>query len=98
MLLLKPCHYILAIGGHEAVFCLIKRPQGGDQIKRKELNEENEEIKNKAYELYDQHGFKDGNTIGYGRTNPAFYEVTPGDINTKEAKANMKVLFEIVVK
>jgi outer membrane protein OmpA-like peptidoglycan-associated protein len=37
-------------------------------------------------------------TIGYGRTKPAVYEVTPGDINTKEAKANMRVLFEIVVK
>jgi len=37
-------------------------------------------------------------TIGYGRTKPAMYEVTPGDINTKEAKANMRVLFEVVVK
>jgi OOP family OmpA-OmpF porin len=37
-------------------------------------------------------------TIGYGRTRPAVYEVTPGDINTKEAKANMRVLFEVVVK
>lgn len=37
-------------------------------------------------------------TIGYGRTKPAVYEVTPGDINTKEAKANMRVLFEVVVK
>lgn len=36
--------------------------------------------------------------IGYGRTKPALYEVSPGDINTKEAKANMRVLFEIVVK
>ena len=37
-------------------------------------------------------------TIGYGRTKPAMYEVTPGDINTKEAMANMRVLFEVVVK
>ncbi len=37
-------------------------------------------------------------TIGYGRTKPALYEVTPGDINSSEAKANMRVLFEIVVK
>lgn len=37
-------------------------------------------------------------TIGYGRTKPAVYEVTPGDIDTKEAKANMRVLFEVVVK
>jgi outer membrane protein OmpA-like peptidoglycan-associated protein len=36
--------------------------------------------------------------IGYGRTKPALYEVTPGDIDTKEAKANMRVLFEVVVK
>jgi outer membrane protein OmpA-like peptidoglycan-associated protein len=36
--------------------------------------------------------------IGYGRTRPALYEVAPGDINTKEAKANMRVLFEVVVK
>jgi outer membrane protein OmpA-like peptidoglycan-associated protein len=36
--------------------------------------------------------------IGYGRTKPALYEVSPGDIDTKEAKANMRVLFEVVVK
>jgi len=36
--------------------------------------------------------------IGYGRTKPAVYEVAPGDINSKEAKANMRVLFEVVVK
>jgi outer membrane protein OmpA-like peptidoglycan-associated protein/uncharacterized protein YegP (UPF0339 family) len=36
--------------------------------------------------------------IGYGRTKPALYEVAPGDINTKEAHANMRVLFEVVVK
>jgi outer membrane protein OmpA-like peptidoglycan-associated protein len=36
--------------------------------------------------------------IGYGRTRPELYEVAPGDINTKEAKANMRVLFEVVVK
>ena len=36
--------------------------------------------------------------IGYGRTKPAVYEVRPGDINSKEARANMRVLFEIVVK
>jgi outer membrane protein OmpA-like peptidoglycan-associated protein len=36
--------------------------------------------------------------IGYGRTKPALYEVSPGDINTREAKANMRVLFEVVVK
>jgi outer membrane protein OmpA-like peptidoglycan-associated protein len=36
--------------------------------------------------------------IGYGRTRPAVYEVTPGDINSKQALANMRVLFEVVVK
>jgi len=36
--------------------------------------------------------------IGYGRTKPALYEVAPGDIDTKEAKANMRVLFEVIVK
>ena len=36
--------------------------------------------------------------IGYGRTRPAMYEVTPGNINSKEALANMRVLFEVVVK
>jgi len=37
-------------------------------------------------------------TIGYGRTKPAVYEVAPGDIHSKEAMANMRVLFELVVK
>jgi outer membrane protein OmpA-like peptidoglycan-associated protein len=37
-------------------------------------------------------------TIGYGRTKPALYEVAPGDMYSKEAMANMRVLFEIVVK
>ena len=36
--------------------------------------------------------------IGYGRTRPAVYEVAPSDINSKEARANMRVLFEVVVK
>lgn len=36
--------------------------------------------------------------IGYGRTKPALYEVSPGDINSPEAISNMRVLFEIVVK
>ncbi|MBN2011022.1 OmpA family protein [candidate division KSB1 bacterium] len=37
-------------------------------------------------------------TIGYGRTRPAVFEVTPGDVNSKEAMANMRVLFEVAVK
>lgn len=36
--------------------------------------------------------------IGYGRTRPAVYEVTPGDVNSKEALSNMRVLFEVIVK
>ena len=36
--------------------------------------------------------------IGYGRTRPAVYEVTPSDTTSKQALANMRVLFEIVVK
>lgn len=36
--------------------------------------------------------------IGYGRTKPALFEVMPGDDDSKEALANMRVLFEIVVK
>ena len=34
-------------------------------------------------------------TIGYGETNPAMYEATPKEINSKAAKANMRVLFEV---
>jgi outer membrane protein OmpA-like peptidoglycan-associated protein len=36
--------------------------------------------------------------IGYGRTRPAVYEVKPSDVNSKEAQANMRVLFEVIVK
>ena len=37
-------------------------------------------------------------TIGYGETRPAMYEPTPEHIYSTEAKANMRVLFEIIVK
>ncbi|WP_027389895.1 OmpA family protein [Chrysiogenes arsenatis] len=37
-------------------------------------------------------------TIGYGQTRPAQYESAPKDIYSKAAKANMRVLFEIIVK
>jgi flagellar motor protein MotB len=37
-------------------------------------------------------------TIGYGMTKPAVCEIYPGDKNSKEAKAIMRVLFEIRVK
>lgn len=36
--------------------------------------------------------------IGYGEINPAKFESTPQDINSNAAKANMRVLFEIIVK
>lgn len=37
-------------------------------------------------------------TIGYGETRPAVYEVNPSDRESKAAKANMRVLFEVIVK
>jgi outer membrane beta-barrel protein len=37
-------------------------------------------------------------TIGYGERNPAMYEAAPKELYSKAAKANMRVLFEIVVK
>ena len=36
--------------------------------------------------------------IGYGETDPARYEAAPREIYSKAAKANMRVLFEIVVQ
>jgi OmpA-OmpF porin, OOP family len=37
-------------------------------------------------------------TIGYGKTSPAEYEAAPKDLYSEAAKANMKVLFEIIVE
>jgi len=37
-------------------------------------------------------------TIGYGETNPAVYEAAPKEIYSNAAKANMRVLFEIIVQ
>ena len=37
-------------------------------------------------------------TIGYGETRPAEYEPIPENVNSLEAQANMRVLFEIIVK
>jgi outer membrane protein OmpA-like peptidoglycan-associated protein len=37
-------------------------------------------------------------TIGYGKTKPAMYEAAPKEIYSKAAKANRRVLFEIIVK
>ena len=36
--------------------------------------------------------------IGYGERRPATYEPIPEEINSKAAKSNMRVLFEIIVK
>jgi OOP family OmpA-OmpF porin len=36
--------------------------------------------------------------IGYGEKNPAMYEAAPKDLYSEAAKANMRVLFEIVVQ
>jgi len=37
-------------------------------------------------------------TIGYGETRPAEYEPVPSNIYSEAAKANMRVLFEVIVK
>ncbi|MBF0501794.1 MAG: OmpA family protein [Candidatus Riflebacteria bacterium] len=37
-------------------------------------------------------------TIGYGETNPAEYEAAPKQLYSKAAKANMRVIFETIVK
>lgn len=37
-------------------------------------------------------------TIGYGETRPLIHEPIPSDIDSKAAKANMRVLFEVIVK
>jgi outer membrane protein OmpA-like peptidoglycan-associated protein len=36
--------------------------------------------------------------IGYGETRPAVYEPKPEDLKSDEAKSNMRVLFEVIVK
>jgi outer membrane protein OmpA-like peptidoglycan-associated protein len=37
-------------------------------------------------------------TIGYGETRPAMYEAAPKELYSEAAKANMRVLFEIIVE
>ena len=37
-------------------------------------------------------------TIGYGEKKPAMYEAAPKDLYSKEAKANMRVLFEVILE
>jgi OmpA-OmpF porin, OOP family len=53
----------------------------------------------KAY-LIDEGGIASDrlDTIGYGETRPAVYEAKPSDLESKAAKANMRVLFEVIVQ
>lgn len=37
-------------------------------------------------------------TIGYGETNPLMYEAAPNEIYSEAAKANMRVLFEVILE
>jgi len=37
-------------------------------------------------------------TIGFGEMRPAMYEPIPENIYSTQAKANMRVLFEVIVK
>jgi len=37
-------------------------------------------------------------TIGFGETDPAMYEAAPKELYSKAAKANMRVLFEVIVQ
>lgn len=37
-------------------------------------------------------------TIGYGETHPAVHEAAPKDLYSDEAKANMRVLFEVIIE
>ena len=50
--------------------------------------------------LVDEGGIAPGrlDIIGYGETRPSIYEEHPDEITSKAAKANMKVLFEVIVK
>jgi outer membrane protein OmpA-like peptidoglycan-associated protein len=53
----------------------------------------------KAYLIYEGLITPDRlSTIGYGETNPAVYEAAPKELYSAAAKANMRVLFEIVVQ
>jgi OOP family OmpA-OmpF porin len=53
----------------------------------------------KAYLIYEGIITPDRlSTIGYGETNPVVYEAAPKELYSAAAKANMRVLFEIVVQ
>jgi OOP family OmpA-OmpF porin len=68
----------------------------------KEYNQKLSERRAKAVEEYlIKEGFVSPerlSTIGYGETRPAEYEAAPTALYSKAAKANMRVLFEIIVK
>lgn len=50
--------------------------------------------------LTEQGGLSTGRltTVGYGEASPAEFESTPSDLRSDAAKANMRVLFEFIVK
>jgi hypothetical protein len=50
--------------------------------------------------LTEQGGLSTGRltTVGYGEASPAEFESTPADLRSDAAKANMRVLFEFIVK
>lgn len=50
--------------------------------------------------LIDEGGIAPGrlDKIGNGKTRPSIYEENPADISSMSARANMKVLFEVIVK
>ncbi len=67
--------------------------------------EYNQKLSEKRAKAVEEYLIKEGfvsperlSTIGYGQTNPAEYEAAPTAIYSKAAKANMRVLFEIIVK
>jgi len=68
----------------------------------KEYNQELSERRAKAvYDYLTEEGLVPADrltTVGYGQTRPAMYEPIPENIYSKEAKANMRVLFEVIVK
>jgi outer membrane protein OmpA-like peptidoglycan-associated protein len=67
-----------------------------------EYNQKLSERRAKAvYEYLTKEGAVNPNrlsTIGYGETKPSMYEAAPKDLYSEAAKANMRVLFEVVVE
>jgi outer membrane protein OmpA-like peptidoglycan-associated protein len=67
-----------------------------------EYNQKLSERRAKAVEaiLVDEGGIAPSRltTIGYGSSKPAVYEPFPKHINSKAARANMRVIFEVIVK